>query len=311
MVTEQIAIRARGVTMAYGEKVVLDDLHLEIPKGQVVVLLGPNGAGKTTTIEILEGFRRPSSGQVEVLGQDPARAPEAWRARVGVVLQSWRDNATWRARDLLEVAAAYYEPYGDEHTRRPWPPDELLDRVGLTEHARTRIDKLSGGQRRRLDIAVGLVGRPEVLFLDEPTTGLDPGGRRDIHHLLADLSDLSTTILMTTHDLAEAEVVADRMLVLAGGRLIADDSPDSLRLAFSANKEVRLRHRQTGEVSVHPTPDPTAYLTEVLTTRAGEVEVVEVRGASLEDAYLDLVRRAEAGEDFSEAADLLAEGVAR
>ena len=281
--------------MAYGDLVVLDGLDLEIPRGQVVTLLGPNGAGKTTTVEILEGFRRRSGGQVEVLGHDPAGAPESWRARVGVVLQSWRDHGSWRVAELLEVIAAYYPPYADATTVRPWPTAELLARVGLADHAGHRIDKLSGGQRRRLDIAIGLVGRPELLFLDEPTTGLDPAGRRDIHDhdLMGDLADLDTTILMTTHDLSEAEVIADRMLVLADGRLVADGSPDALRLAFSRSSEVRLREMATGQVTVHPTPDPTAYLTRVLATRPGEVEVVEVRAASLEDAYLDLVRRAE------------------
>lgn len=285
-----LAISCRGLTMAYNDRLVLDGIDLDVPRGQVVALLGPNGAGKTTTVEILEGFRRRSGGEVEVLGHDPASAPEAWRARVGSVLQSWRDHGAWRVHELLDVMAAYYAPYSDERAARPWPTADLLDRVGLSSHAKHRIDKLSGGQRRRLDVAIGLVGRPELLFLDEPTTGLDPAGRRDVHDLLADLADLDTTILMTTHDLAEAETVADRVLVLSGGHLAADGSPDSLRLAFSRNSEVRLRELATGEVSVHATPDPTAYLTEVLSTRPGEVQVLEVRTASLEDAYLDLVR---------------------
>ena len=292
-------VRCRGLTMAYGDHVVLDSIDLEIPRGQVVALLGPNGAGKTTTVEILEGFRRPSAGSVTVLGEDPATAPESWRARVGVVLQSWRDHGTWRVRDLLDVTGSYYAPYATAGVPRPWPADELLARVGLGEHARQRIDRLSGGQRRRLDVAIGLVGRPELLFLDEPTTGLDPAGRRDVHDLLADLADLDTTILLTTHDLAEAEKVADRLLILAGGSIVADGTPDALRLRLSRSSEVRLRDLASGRVSVHATPDPTAYLTEVLTARPGQVQVVEVRAASLEDVYLDLVRRAEAGEDLA------------
>ena len=292
-------VRCRGLTMAYGDHVVLDSIDLEIPRGQVVALLGPNGAGKTTTVEILEGFRRPSAGAVTVLGEDPATAPESWRARVGVVLQSWRDHGTWRVRDLLDVTGSYYAPYATAGVPRPWPADELLARVGLGEHARQRIDRLSGGQRRRLDVAIGLVGRPELLFLDEPTTGLDPAGRRDVHDLLADLADLDTTILLTTHDLAEAEKVADRLLILAGGSIVADGTPDALRLRLSRSSEVRLRDLATGRVSVHAAPDPTAYLTEVLTARPGQVQVVEVRAASLEDVYLDLVRRAEAGEDLA------------
>jgi ABC-2 type transport system ATP-binding protein len=192
----------------------------------------------------------------------------------------------------------YYAPYSTDTVHRPWEAGELLERVGLGAHVGSRIDKLSGGQRRRLDVAIGLVGRPELLFLDEPTTGLDPAGRRDVHDLLADLADLDTTILLTTHDLAEAEKIADRLLILAGGSIVADGSPDALRLQLSRMSEVRLRDRATGEVSVHAEPDPTAYLTQVLTSRPGEVQVVEVRAASLEDVYLDIVRRAEAGEDL-------------
>ncbi|WP_353508835.1 ABC transporter ATP-binding protein [Intrasporangium sp.] len=291
-------VTCRGLSMVYGEHVVLDGVDLEIPRGQVVTLLGPNGAGKTTTVEILEGFRRRSSGTVEVLGVDPEHAPEAWRARVGVVLQSWRDHGTWRVSDLLEVIGSYYAPYASPEVPRPWDTAELLARVGLADHSGQRIDKLSGGQRRRLDVAVGLVGRPELLFLDEPTTGLDPAGRRDVHDLLADLADLDTTILMTTHDLAEAEKVADRLLILAGGSIVADGSPDDLRLQLSRSSEVRLRDVATGEVTVHAASDPTAYLTEVLTGRPNEVQVVEVRAASLEDVYLEIVQRAESGQDI-------------
>lgn len=293
-------VSCRGLTMAYGDRVVLDGIDLDIPRGQVVALLGPNGAGKTTTVEILEGFRRPSGGAVRVLDQDPVTAPEAWRARVGVVLQSWRDHGTWKVGDLLTVMGAYYRPYATAEVPRPWPAEELLERVGLAEHATQRIDRLSGGQRRRLDVAVGLLGRPELLFLDEPTTGLDPAGRRDVHDLVADLADLDTTIMMTTHDLAEAEKVADRLLILAGGAIVADGTPDALRLQLSRSSEVRLRDVGTGAVTVHASPDPTAYLTEMLTTRAGQVQVVEVRAASLEDVYLDIVRRAESGEELTD-----------
>ncbi|MFX0538982.1 ABC transporter ATP-binding protein [Ornithinimicrobium sp. Y1847] len=290
------AVTARGLTMAYGDNVVLDGIDLEIPTGQVVALLGPNGAGKTTTVEILEGFRKPSAGTVSVLGQRPDTAPEAWRARVGVVLQSWRDHATWRVHDLVEVMGTYYRPWSTPETPRPWQTDELLELVGLGPKSGSRIDSLSGGQRRRLDVAVGLVGRPELLFLDEPTTGLDPAGRRDIHDLIASLRDANsqqgTTILLTTHDLTEAEKLADRLLILAGGRIVADGNPDALRHQLSRSSEVRLRDLATGEVSVHHDPDPTAYLTRVLAERPGEVQVVEVRASSLEDVYLDIVRDA-------------------
>lgn len=291
--TEDPVIRCDNLTMAYGPRLVLDHIGFEIPRGQVVALLGPNGAGKTTTVEILEGIRRRSGGHVEVLGVDPARAGEAWKAKVGIVLQSWRDHGRWRVRELIDVIAAYYVPYSTDAVARPWPTEELLERVGLTEHRDQRIDKLSGGQRRRLDVAVGLVGRPELLFLDEPTTGLDPQGRRDVHDLLVDLVDLDTTILMTTHDLDEAEKVADRILILAAGAVVADGTPDALRLGMSSSNEVRVRDRATGEVTIHATPDPTSWLASLLATRADEVEVLEVRPASLEEAYLSLVREAE------------------
>ncbi|MDO5739177.1 MAG: ABC transporter ATP-binding protein [Ornithinimicrobium sp.] len=300
LMERDMVVSCRELRMMYGDRVVLDGVDLDIPRGQTVALLGPNGAGKTTTVEILEGFRRPSSGHVEVLGQDPARAPEAWRARVGVVLQSWRDHGTWRVHELLDVIGGYYAPYSTPQIRRPWPTEELLERVGLSEHARQRIDSLSGGQRRRLDVAAGLVGRPELLFLDEPTTGLDPAGRRDVHDLLSDVADLETTVLMTTHDLAEAETVADRLLILAGGTIVADGTPDALRLGLSRSSEVRLRDLSTGEVSVHAEPDPTAYLATVLATRADEVQVVEVRAASLEDVYLDIVQHSDAGKSLTQ-----------
>ncbi|WP_299518043.1 ABC transporter ATP-binding protein [uncultured Serinicoccus sp.] len=296
------AIQCQGLTMSYGDRLVLDGIDLEVPPGQVVALLGPNGAGKTTTVEILEGFRQPSAGQVTVLGENPATAPESWRSRVGVVLQSWRDHGTWKVRDLIEVMGGYYAPYATPSVPRPWSTDELLSRVGLATQADGRIDKLSGGQRRRLDVAIGLVGRPELLFLDEPTTGLDPAGRRDIHDLVADVADLRTTVLVTTHDLAEAEKIADRLLILAGGHLVADGTPDALRHQLSRSSEVRWRDRATGQVTVHADADPTAYLAHLLSTRPGEVEVLEVRAASLEDIYLDIVRRSEA--DDHDGADL-------
>src|SRR5690606_23073447 len=157
----------------------------------------------------------------------------------------------WRVRDLLDVMGHYFAPYSTDAVTRPWPSGVLLERVGLGQHVGTRIGKLSGGQRRPLDVAIGLGGRPEPLLLDEPTPGLDPAGRRDVHDLLSDLIDLDTTILLTTHDLAEAEKIADRLLVLAGGSIVADGSPDALRLQLSRMSEVRLRDLVTGEVSVH------------------------------------------------------------
>ncbi len=195
------AIEVRGLRMTYGTKEVLSDVGFTVAPGEVIALLGPNGAGKTTTIEILEGFRAPSGGHVRVLGAEPVRGDERWRARLGVVLQSWRDHGRRPVCRLLGHLARYYEPYAAPG-RPPFGAAELIDVVGLTEHADQRVSRLSGGQRRRLDVAIGIVGRPEVLFLDEPTAGFDPQARRDFHDLAHRLSDLDdTTILLTTHDL--------------------------------------------------------------------------------------------------------------
>ncbi|WP_236830699.1 ABC transporter ATP-binding protein [Blastococcus sp. KM273128] len=233
-------IRTRGLRMSYGAQEVLSGVDLEVHPGEVVCLLGPNGAGKTTTIEILEGFRLPSAGEVRVLGEDPAAAGEAWRARVGVVLQSWRDHARWTPRQLLTQLGGYFQPWSTPERPRPYAVDELIETVGLTEHADKKIVRLSGGQRRRLDVAVGIIGRPELLFLDEPTAGFDPQARRDFHELVHRLSDLEgTSILLTTHDLAEAEKLADRILILTNGRIVASGSAEELTRQVAGTAEVR------------------------------------------------------------------------
>jgi len=172
--SEDVVLDVDGLRMRYGTHDVLHDVTFHARQGEVLALLGPNGAGKTTTIEILEGFRMRSAGRVAVLGADPAHGDEHWRARLGIVLQSWRDHGKWRVRELLAHLGSYYVPYSTDLIRRPWDIDELLAAVGLTAHAGTKIKMLSGGQRRRLDVAIGLVGRPELLFLDEPTAGFDP-----------------------------------------------------------------------------------------------------------------------------------------
>lgn len=224
--------------MRYGERRVLRGIDLEVARGEVVAILGPNGAGKTSMMEVLEGYRRRSSGRVTVLGCDPQRAGDSWRERVGIVLQSSSDHALWSVGALLEYVAGHFQ--------RPWSCGDLLGRVGLAEHAGERVGRLSGGQRRRLDLALGLVGQPELLFLDEPTTGFDPQARRDVWQLLEEVRDAGTTILLTTHALDEAERLADRVAVLDGGRIAALGTPEQLK------------------------------------RRAGS-------GASLEDAYLQLV----------------------
>jgi ABC-2 type transport system ATP-binding protein len=285
-------IDVRGLHMRYGTRDVLKGVDFHVDRGEVITLLGPNGAGKTTTIEILEGFRMRSAGEVSVLGVDPAGGDERWRAQIGVVLQSWRDHGRWKVRELLAHLGSYYAPYATPGRRRPQDVDELLETVGLAEQAEQRLVSLSGGQRRRLDVAVGLVGRPELLFLDEPTAGFDPRARRDFHDLVHRLSDLEdTTILLTTHDLAEAEQLADRILILAEGRIVADGSADQLARQVAGQAEVRWS--RGGERFVHATPDATRFVRELFAQYGDEVADLEVRRASLEDTYMVMVHRHE------------------
>lgn len=289
----ETVVDVQDLRMRYGDKDVLTGVDFTVTRGEVVTLLGPNGAGKTTSIEILEGFRLPSAGHIRVLGEEPATAPEQWRSRVGVVLQSWRDHARWSPRSLLNHLGQYYTPYSTPEQVRPYPTEELLNMVGLTEHADQKIRTLSGGQRRRLDVAVGIVGRPELLFLDEPTAGFDPHARRDFHDLIHKLSDQEgTTILLTTHDLDEAEKLADRILILAAGRIVADGSADELARRITRESEVRWT--RNGEPYVHTTPDATAFVRDLL-TQDPEVANLEVRRATLEDTYITLVQQFESG----------------
>lgn len=282
--------------MRYGTKDVLTGVTFTARRGEVLALLGPNGAGKTTTIEILEGFRERSDGYVSVLGTDPARANEAWRARIGVVLQSWRDHRFWRVRELLAYMARFYVPFATPEVARPWEVDELLGVVGLTESANAKIVTLSGGQRRRLDVAIGIVGRPEIVFFDEPTAGFDPHARRDFHDLVHRLADFeNTTIVMTTHDLDEAEKVADRILVLHHGRIVADGSADRLARELKTTAEVHWTSGGQRHVHAARESDPSEFVRELLATNP-DVTELEVRRGSLEDTYMALVRRAEAGE---------------
>jgi ABC-2 type transport system ATP-binding protein len=285
-------IEVDDLRMSYGETRVLEGVSFTASRGEVVALLGPNGAGKSTTIEILEGFRRRSAGEVRVLGVDPPQGDETWRATIGVVLQSWRDHGRWQVRQLLEHLGAYYRPYSTAERPRPVDADELLAMVGLTEFADRRISTLSGGQRRRLDVAIGIVGRPEVLFLDEPTAGFDPHARREFHDVVHRLSDFeSTTILLTTHDLAEAEKIADRILILAGGRIVADGSADALSRQVAGRTEVRWT--LDGERFVHAADDGTAFVRELFAEHGEKVAELEVRRSTLEDTYLAMVQRYE------------------
>ena len=286
------AISVSGLRMRYGTHDVLHGVDFRVERGEVVTLLGPNGAGKTTIIEILEGFRTRSAGEVLVLGEDPEHGDEAWRSGIGIVLQSWRDHAKWRVRELLAHLGEFYTPFSTAERPRPWPVDDLMELVGLAPLALQRISSLSGGQRRRLDVAIGIIGRPDLLFLDEPTAGFDPEARRAFHDLVHRLSDLeSTTILLTTHDLDEAEKLADRILILAAGRIVADGSGDELARSVSTRAEVRWS--VAGERFVHETSDATAFVRQLLLEGEGPITDLEVRRATLEDTYMTLVRQTE------------------
>jgi ABC-2 type transport system ATP-binding protein len=291
-VPEDDVVDVKDLRMRYGTNDVLTGVTFRIRAGEVLCLLGPNGAGKTTTIEILEGFRARSAGEVRVLGADPEHADEQWRARTGVVLQSWRDHPRWTPRKLLTHLGRYYEPYTTPQRPRPYPVDLLIDLVGLGEFADRKIATLSGGQRRRLDVAIGIVGQPELLFLDEPTAGFDPHARREFHDIVTRLSGLEgTTVLLTTHDLAEAEKLADRIIILAAGRIVADGTPDELARQFSGTATVRWS--SDGRRFEEQTPDATAFVRSLLSRPGAEVHDLEVRRASLEDTYLTVVQQHE------------------
>jgi len=300
--TPAMALDVRDLRMRYGTKDVLTGVTFTAKRGEVLALLGPNGAGKTTAIEILEGFRMRSAGHVSVLGTDPARASEAWRARIGVVLQSWRDHKFWRVRELLAHLARFYVPFATAEVR-PWDVDELIDVVGLSKSASAKIMTLSGGLRRRLDVAMGIVGRPEIVFFDEPTAGFDPHARRDFHDLIHRLSDFeNTTILMTTHDLDEAEKIADRILVLDEGRIVADGSADQLARELTTAAEVHWTSGGHRHVHAVREGDPSDFVRDLL-IKNPDVTELEVRRASLEDTYMALVRRVESRQSHGGGSD--------
>jgi ABC-2 type transport system ATP-binding protein len=288
----EVLVDVQGLRMRYGTADVLHDVTFQMRRGEVLAFLGPNGAGKSTTIEILEGFRVRSAGSVQVLGLDPIHADEAWRARVGIVLQSWRDHARWGVRELLAHLGSYYAGYSTARIKRPWNVDELLATLSLTEHADKQARMLSGGQRRRLDVAIGIVGRPELLFLDEPTAGLDPHARREFHELILRLAEEGdTTIMLTTHDLSEAENLAARIMILNGGRIIADGTAQELARRIVGEDVVRWS--RDGQDFVQSTRDSTKFVFELFKLHGESVTNLEVRRSSLEDTYLSLVRQAE------------------
>ncbi|HEV2370002.1 MAG TPA: ABC transporter ATP-binding protein [Acidimicrobiales bacterium] len=213
-------IRVRGLTMRYGRREAVSGVDLDVGPGQIFAFLGPNGAGKTTTVEILEGYRRRTAGEVEVLGVDPARAGAEWRDRIGVVLQSCQPEPELTVLETVRLYAGFY--------CRPLPPGQVLELVGLGAEAGKRTEKLSGGQQRRLDVGLALVGDPDLVFLDEPTTGFDPAARRAAWRVIAGLRDLGKTVFLTTHYLDEADALADRMAVIVDGRIVAEGPPSTI-----------------------------------------------------------------------------------
>jgi ABC-2 type transport system ATP-binding protein len=285
-------VHVAGLQMRYGNTVVLDGIDFSVRRGEVLVLLGPNGAGKTSTIEILEGFRGRSGGSVSVLGTDPNLGDESWRARIGIVLQSWRDHAGWQVREMLHHLGGYYAPYSTEERKRPYETNALLELVGLEGQAQRKVRDLSGGQRRRLDVAIGLVGNPELLFLDEPTSGFDPEARHEFYGVVHQLTQQDrTTILLTTHDLHEAERLSDRLLILAGGKIIASGSAGQLAKDLANQAEVSWT--QGEQMHRHSTSDATAFTRQLLAQHPDGIDNLEIRRASLEDTYMSVVRKHE------------------
>jgi ABC-2 type transport system ATP-binding protein len=272
------AIEVTSLRKTYGSRPAVAGIDLSVPHGEVFALLGPNGAGKTTTVEILEGHRQRDSGDVRVLGQDPATGGRAWRARIGIVLQSATDAADLTVAETVRHIAGFYP--------RPRSAAEVIELVGLADKAKAKVRALSGGQRRRLDVALGIVGRPEVVFLDEPTTGFDPQARRQFWQLVRALAAEGTTILLTTHYLDEAEALADRLAVIAAGTLVAEGTPATLggRAGAGATVEwVGPNGRESEQ-----TTDPAALITR-LTAAGADLTSLTVTRPSLEDTYLTLI----------------------
>jgi ABC-2 type transport system ATP-binding protein len=276
------AIRVTGLRKTYKGRVAVDGIDLEVERGEVFSLLGPNGAGKSTTVEILEGYRKRDSGEVAVLGADPAQATAAWKSRIGIVLQRVDDlaqSSELTVREWVGSVAAYFP--------NPLPPDEAIELVGLRDKRDERSSSLSGGQRRRLDVALGIIGRPQLLFLDEPTTGFDPEARRQFWGLIESLAGAGTTILLTTHYLDEAEHLADRVAVINAGRIVEVGPPQTLGGRAQAAATVRWIGPD-GPQQV-TTDVPTKTVLELAARFDGEVPELVVERPSLEDVYLKMI----------------------
>jgi ABC-2 type transport system ATP-binding protein len=274
----QNVVRVRGLRKAYRGTTAIDGIDLDVRRGEVLALLGPNGAGKSTTVEILEGHRSRDAGEVAVLGEDPARAGARWRARIGIVLQSSHDLAELTVAEVVRHFSAYYAVHRD--------PDDTIELVGLTAKRNDRMRRLSGGQRRRLDVALGIVGDPELLFLDEPTTGFDPEARRAFWGLVQRLAGDGTTILLTTHYLEEAEVLADRVAVIDRGRVLDVGPPATIGGRQATGVTVRWSGPD-GHHEAHTTT-PAQLVHELSRTFGGEVPDLSVTRPTLEDVYLQM-----------------------
>ncbi len=275
-----LAVTVDGLRKSYNDLEAVRGVSFDIAEGEVFGLLGPNGAGKTTTVEILEGYRRRDAGAVSVLGADPEQAGAKWRERIGIVLQSSAMYVNLSVREHVELFAGYYAA--------PRDPDDVIDLVGLAEKRHDRVKTLSGGQQRRLDLALGLVGDPEILFLDEPTTGFDPAARRAAWEMIRSLRELGKTVLLTTHYLDEAEQLADRVAVMRKGEIVALGTPRELT---SRATGVEIRYRRNGREVVVETNAPTKTLHEITgeaLAQGVELEELHVRKPSLEDIYLEL-----------------------
>jgi ABC-2 type transport system ATP-binding protein len=280
------AIDVSGLRKSYGRREVLHGISFAVENSEVFALLGPNGAGKTTTVEILEGYRKRDGGDVRVLGQDPEGAGSAFRARIGIVLQSSAVYHLLTVREILALFAGYYPA--------PRRPDEVIELVGLGPSRDARIRTLSGGQLRRLDLALALVGDPELVFLDEPTTGFDPAARRQAWETIRGLRALGKSVLLTTHYMEEAQRLADRLAILREGRIVATGSPREL---LAGHAGVEIRFRRNGREVVIDTNEPTRVLHELTADALAdgvELEDLEVHRRSLEDVYLELTREEEA-----------------
>jgi ABC-2 type transport system ATP-binding protein len=271
------AISAHKVTKKYGNFTALAGVSLQVATGECLALLGPNGAGKTTLTEILEGYRQRDGGEAEVLGVDPGKPTGAWRAKLGIVLQNASDMADLTVEETVTQFARYYP--------NPADPELVIAAVGLTEKSRSRNGKLSGGQRRRLDVALGIIGNPDVLFLDEPTTGFDPEARREFWVLIDRLKSEGTTILLTTHYLDEAQYLADRVAVIARGRIVAEGPPE----AIGNRSDAIVGWSEDGREMSVPTNEPTAFIAQLGLRFDAEIPNLSVRRSSLEDAYLELI----------------------